>query len=284
MPFVLAPLLWEKVSRAFRRPSEMRERAHGDGMEVGYDSPEAFEEVIWRLVWPRKYGESIALWTEHDEAPGFAEAFRDHMRRIIARRSTPSSEARYASKNNANIARVPLLRKLFPDCRILVPVRDPIGQAVSLLQQHRRFGLLHSRDRFSKEYMRDIGHLEFGELHRPIDFAGTDEMLARYRPDTLDYWVAYWECAFRHLLTQSGSLVFLSYEGLCAAGTSVMDSVGDYLELPSGALRMAFGDGLRSPREPGPGARVADRDLAHRARALHQELLGAGVLTSVPLS
>src|SRR5206468_10876896 len=38
MPFVLAPVLWETLSRGFRRPSELRERAHGDGMLVGYDS------------------------------------------------------------------------------------------------------------------------------------------------------------------------------------------------------------------------------------------------------
>ena len=28
------------------------ERAHGDGMTIGYDSHEAFEEVLWRAFWP----------------------------------------------------------------------------------------------------------------------------------------------------------------------------------------------------------------------------------------
>lgn len=55
MPFIMAPLLWSRLSGTFRRRSELRGRAHGDGVQIGYDSPEAFEEVIWRAFWPDKY-------------------------------------------------------------------------------------------------------------------------------------------------------------------------------------------------------------------------------------
>ena len=47
MPFIFAPLLWDKISGPFRKPGDKVERAHGDGMMVSFDSPEAFEEVIW---------------------------------------------------------------------------------------------------------------------------------------------------------------------------------------------------------------------------------------------
>ena len=47
MPFILAPLLWDKISRPLRKAGEKVERAHGDGMMVSFDSPEAFEEVVW---------------------------------------------------------------------------------------------------------------------------------------------------------------------------------------------------------------------------------------------
>jgi len=43
MPFVLCPLLWHRVSRGLRQESKLSERAHGDGLLVGFDSPEAFE-------------------------------------------------------------------------------------------------------------------------------------------------------------------------------------------------------------------------------------------------
>ena len=47
MPFVLAPNLWSKISFN-KRYSELKERAHGDGIKVSTESPEAFEEVFWK--------------------------------------------------------------------------------------------------------------------------------------------------------------------------------------------------------------------------------------------
>ena len=47
MPFVLAPNLWSKLSFAIKKDIDLVERAHGDGIKVSTDSPEAFEEVFW---------------------------------------------------------------------------------------------------------------------------------------------------------------------------------------------------------------------------------------------
>ena len=55
MPFLLLPLLWNVISRRFYPPDTMLERAHGDGMTIGNDSVEAFEEILWRAFWPEKY-------------------------------------------------------------------------------------------------------------------------------------------------------------------------------------------------------------------------------------
>jgi hypothetical protein len=282
MPFVLAPLLWDTLSKGFRRPSSLRERAHGDGMAVGYDSPEAFEEVLWRRHWPEKFRQDgIALWSDREDVRDFGEAFADHLRKIIALRAGATAGARYASKNNANVARIALLRRLFPDCLIVVPFRDPMTQAMSLLQQHRRFSDLHSRDEFSKQYMNDIGHLEFGQLHRPIEFAGVAEMRSRYKPETLDYWVAYWECAVRHLLNHRSDVVLMSYEALCAIGPDAMPPLAERLALPSDVLVRALGDRMRAERDYGPHLQVADPDLERRARALHRELMNSSVIGSL---
>lgn len=278
MPFVLAPVLWEMLSRSFRRHSELRERAHGDGLAVGYDSPEAFEEILWRKFWPGKYGpRRIARWSVDEDAPGFADAFRDHMRKIIALRAGGAPAPRYASKNNANIARIGLIRRLFPDSILLVPLRDPLAQAVSLLRQHVRFSELHGRDPFARQYMHDIGHFEFGALHRPIEFPGVDQALAGYDPGTLDYWVAYWECAYRQVLNERSSIVLMSYEALCAEGVTVISALAEPLGIPTTALVTALGDRMWAPRERAADLKVEDADLERRARALHQELLGWSV-------
>ena len=42
MPFLLTPVLWDKLSRGFHHRRAKRERAHGDGLKVNEDSPEAF--------------------------------------------------------------------------------------------------------------------------------------------------------------------------------------------------------------------------------------------------
>ena len=37
MPFVMAPILWSTISKGFRKPAKMAERAHKDGLQVGYE-------------------------------------------------------------------------------------------------------------------------------------------------------------------------------------------------------------------------------------------------------
>ena len=61
----------------------------------------------------------------------------NHIKKIIALRSGSAGKSlRYISKNNLNIARLGYLLRLFPDARIVIPFRDPIQHAASLLKQH----------------------------------------------------------------------------------------------------------------------------------------------------
>ena len=46
MPFILAPNLSSKLN-INKTNLEFRERAHGDGITISINSPEAFEEVFW---------------------------------------------------------------------------------------------------------------------------------------------------------------------------------------------------------------------------------------------
>lgn len=120
MPFVLAPVLWARFSGGFQRKAELSERAHGDGLEVGYDSPEAFEEVFWRAFWSGHYGpERITLWRAADAKADATEFLRGLMKKVVAlRRPDHPQDGRYLSKNNANVARLELLpgRSPTPAC------------------------------------------------------------------------------------------------------------------------------------------------------------------------
>lgn len=235
MPFVLCPLLWQSISRGFRRRDERRERAHGDGMTVGYDSPEAFEEVLWKAYWPQHYAaDHIRPWSTADRDAEFERAFADHLRKVIAVRAPAAGNTvRYVSKNNASIARLPLLAALFADGAILVPFRNPADHAASLARQHANFLARHAEDPFPQRYMEWIGHYEFGRAFRPIAFAGT----VGGDPAEPDFWLHYWDAAFRHILaTAPSQATFIDYDALCDSPHDGLARIAAALGLSRDAL------------------------------------------------
>lgn len=238
MPFVMSPLLWSKLSGSFRKDGAVKERAHGDGIQVGYDSPEAFEEILWRSTWPDKYSENgIDLWTEGDARSEASEYFRRHFAKIVLlRRESIKSTARYVSKNNANIARLDCIPHLFPDAKIVVPIRAPMEHAGSLLRQHLNFLEQHRANAFTKRYMRDIGHMEFGELHRPIIFPGLLESIADVSPTSLDYWLHYWIAAFTFVAKRRDRLIVVPHEVVCRDAPNTIARLLDELGIEESGL------------------------------------------------
>lgn len=141
-------------------------------------SSEAFEELLWHSFWPEKYrADRIIPWTAEDRGANdeFAGFIHNHIRKLLALRAgggDGAGQVRYVSKNNANIARIPVIRRLFPDAVILVPFRNPVDQAGSMLRQRRNFMDIHAQDAFGRRYMAYTGHLDFGANLRPIDYNG----------------------------------------------------------------------------------------------------------------
>jgi hypothetical protein len=275
MPFVLAPIFWARLTGPFRQRAESRERAHADGVLVSEDSAEAFEEVLWRALWPHKYGrERIELWSVDDCTAEALAQLLEHMRKIVAlRRPGNAVERRYASKNNANIARLPLLRRMFPDASVVVPIRHPLQHARSLLRQHRNFLALHAQEAFARRYMEDIGHYEFGKLHRPIRFPGLDALIGGRSPLTLDYWLGYWIAAFEHVREHRHVIIPISYEALCARPQAVFSNLLGHLGIAVDDRSVQAGTAnfhlpLERPSDDEP-----DGELLRRAERLHQTLV-----------
>ena len=274
MPFVMAPLLWSRLSRRMQKDSELRERAHGDGIRISADSPEAFEEVIWHAFWPGKYRpDGIELWTEADAKPQADAFLREHFRKIVALRCADrAAGGRYLSKNNANIARIDYLAAAMPDASILVPFRRPLDHAASLLRQHRNFQARHQRDRFAARYMADIGHFEFGELHRPILFPGFADARRGLSPDGIDYWLAYWIAAFRHLHSKRDCLTLVSYDGLCVGGEAGILDLCHRLGVDPEGQQEALAQEFREPTTHAELVANASPGLVAEATSLHAEL------------
>lgn len=277
MPFLLAPILWSRVSRGFHKHIAARERAHGDGVQFSYDSPEAFEEVLWRSFWPQKYTDSgILLWGAEDYLSDAGAFLGEHMKKIISlRRPDRTADGRYLSKNNANIARLDLISRMFPQAKILVPIRHPLEHAVSLLRQHRNFIDLHQTDAFIRSYMADIGHYEFGELHRPIAFPETEALLSNRDPLQLDYWLAYWIAAFEHLRTRREQVILVSFEALCRDGNSMLRDICAQLEIPEEGLLDTVASIFKAPPPPRAESTAFESGLRARAEKLHADLTAA---------
>lgn len=273
MPFVLCPLLWRQFSSRFGVEDRPRERAHGDGLLVSLDSPESFEEVVWKRFWPKHYPhDRIRPWTASESDPFFTEFFRQHMRKVIvARRAHPSShDLRYLSKNNVSIARLSTLSNSFPDARILIPFRDPLQHASSLLLQHRRFLEVHEDDDFARRYAADVGHSEFGLAHRPIDFL--DWLPQAPDRGTMEYWLRYWTMAYRHVLdslTSNARLV--SFSALSAQPVEALTQISRWIDVDTEQLTRSAPQ-LKSRRAHPVEVRQIDPSVLEAAATIYHEL------------
>ncbi|WP_309386145.1 sulfotransferase [Cerasicoccus frondis] len=208
MPFVLMPGIWKRIAGG-SKASALRERAHGDGVLVNEHSPEALEEVFWRIFYQQKYLEADHL-RPMDITDKAIEQYRAYVGAIL----TKCERSRYLCKNNNNVLRIPVIRRAFPNARILIPFRDPLQHAWSIYRQHQRFLKIEHEDPFVRKYMDMVGHYEFGSGHRAFRFE--DKPNNTFTPDQLDYWLERWLEVYRHLLDLTDEqLTFVSYEWLC---------------------------------------------------------------------
>ncbi len=196
MPFVLAPNLWSKISFKRGEP-ELKERAHGDGIKISTESPEAFEEVFWKTF-------------ADEENKELEDKFRVYVGNIVHK----YKKERYLSKNNQNIKRVECITSIFSNSKILIPFRDPIQHAYSLLTQHKKFIEDSKKEKFISKYMKWIGHTEFGPSYIPI----YHQNLNFHNDLEINHWIEQWYLTYSDTfqsLKNKKNVHFISYEKLC---------------------------------------------------------------------
>lgn len=275
MPFVLTPVLWKSIAGKFYKKSQQKERAHGDGLKVNEDSPEAFEEILWKKFYPKHYLDSkITPWFKSDINNEFKLYFSDHIKKILSlRQEAETPDIRYVSKNNGNISRIELLHEMLPDAYIIIPLRDPVEHAISLWRQHNNFIKQQAENPFISEYMADIGHYEFGMLHKPIAFEGVEQLIKDYEPSSIDYWLKYWILSFKYLKQLPG-VDFISYEGLCNDGEAGLTKLTQHLGLKANQEEISYAASIfRAPPAPRQEQYDISPELVDEAKELHAEIL-----------
>lgn len=257
-PPVLIPWFWNWfVDRAGSRHQTSSERAHGDGIYVTPESPEAFEEVIWMAFFPKLHDPDVNAALTVETSSGDFEAFyRDHIRKLLFIRGG----RRYLSKANYNLSRLRYLLKLFPDARFILPIRDPARHIASLMRQHDRFCREQKRDVRLQRHMSRSGHFEFGLDRRPINSGNTQltreirDLWSRGRD--VEGWALYWKDIYGHVADVLGTdaalrraTLVVNYESLCMRPAYVMRALLSHCELPSvgNDLAAVAADTIRHP-------------------------------------
>ncbi len=203
-PLVHTPYFWNRfLDRAQRKRATAVERAHGDGILVTPDSPEAVEEVLWMSFFPELHQPGAVDVLDSDtRAPAFERYYDEHLRKLLWLRGGQ----RYLTKGNYNSTRMRYLARLYPDARFVVPLRDPVAHVASLLRQHQRFCALHAADPRAQRYMSRLGHFEFGLDRRAIHAGDAQRhaaiLAAWARGDEFEGYALAWDDLYRHIADQ----------------------------------------------------------------------------------
>ena len=264
MPFVMAPSLSKLVAVIPSRQREASERRHGDGIRIDRQSPEALDGVFWSTYLARDKNRI----TPGDPEEEMLERYAMFIENLLLN----ESRERYLSKMNQRIDLLPKLADYFEKSLFLLPFRDPLQQAASLLQQHRRFARLSA---YETEYLCWLDHRDFGVTHLGFYESGA-QAASRFSPDSLDYWLDQWRRVYAYLsrlAEHQPRLIPLCYEELATT-----DGVWRMLSQHSGIEISGAGFYDRNNPELDSSARV-DTALLQECRALYAQLAqpaGAG--------
>lgn len=246
MPWPLAPNMWARAALRAGRRQVGGERGHGDGLEHDLDTPEAIEEVFWRCFEGDRYIRRDGLDPVRPE-PETLDKFRSYVQLLMLSRG----RRRYLSKNNNNVLRLASLQRCFPAASLIHPFRHPLRQAASLLHQHRKACELHRADPFRRDFMRWLGHHEFGADQRPFLLPRRPD--AELSPSSIEYWLAAWVSVYSHLLDQTGAVAdrqtFLDYDRMLAEPERSLGRLEQATGLPWGSLDRGR---LRAPASAAP--------------------------------
>ena len=130
----------------------------------------------------------------------------------------------------------------------------------------------HAEEGFTLRYMADIGHYEFGALHRPIRFEEFATLVEGLKATDLDYWLAYWIAAFEHIALRRDRVHLIEYENLCRRGGAAAAELCELLGI-EGSRAPEIGAHFRPVPPPKHELEAYRSPLRDRAEALHRNLI-----------
>jgi Sulfotransferase family len=256
-PGVHLPLAWNRALGGDRRDQMAAvERLHGDGIEITAESPEALDEPIWMSFFRDAHDPARSSVLESGaQHPAFERFYRHCLQKLLLLRQG----RRIVLKGNYLISRLGYLARLFPDARFVLLVRDPVEHIGSLMRQQVNFAGAAGADPRVLDYLRALGHFEFGLDRRPINFgddAGVQSVLTAWTGgNEVEGWALYWRQVYGYLAdlleaqepVRRAALV-VRFEALHADPRTSLDAILDHCGLAvDEAQRAALAARLHAP-------------------------------------
>ena len=191
IPFLLCPNLFNKFKKYFKKKTNINERAHGDGISISQQSPEALEEFFWKKELNNNYIEKEFL-VENKILDENIVNFQKYINLILQK----YKKKIYISKNNNNILRISYISQKLKDSIILIFFRNPIDHCRSLMEQHLNFQKLQTQNKFVLKYMNYLGHYEFGKNLKRFKIGEYNKK----NPENIDFWIEVWINYYKFVL------------------------------------------------------------------------------------
>lgn len=241
MPYM--PYVWNKVFplvpvNAMKEPVQ---RIHRDRIEVTRDSAEMGEEILWEHFFPFIHDEQHYSVLDGTTANrGFESFYGDHLRKLALVRG----RSRYVSKAIMCVLRMQYLRKMFPDARFLLYVRNPIDHVASMIKQDRIWAEIEKSDPRQIEIIELTGHHEFGPNQVMANVGDTELLHDIRRQFDAGEWgrsrARYWAYVYGFVVQQLNAdpqlrdaCCIVRYEDLCSNSPETIDRILTHTGLPA---------------------------------------------------
>ena len=217
MPFPLMPNIWRRYNQSKHAAVE-KERKHGDGIKISYQSVEEIEEYFWKAFSNDGYiaDETLNIYTIDKET---IQKFNSYINLVLNCYNALCQRGVYLSKNNNHIIRLKSLHEQLPEAYFIIPFRNPVAHAYSLLTQHNKFCTIQKEDPFVLKYMNWLGHYEFGLNHKYFDLGNgkLNQQLESLNKTDLNYWLNIWLNFYLYMqeFFDKDRIIFFSYEKFC---------------------------------------------------------------------
>lgn len=172
LPFIVTPVIWSKFSKIFYGNRKLVKRIHGDKIFINENSLDSFDQIIWNyFLGENSYKYLFENNLYKNEVIRFIDKeYSNFIKKVLY----IENRGRFINKNNYLISKLPYLIDKFPNCKIIIPLRNLNETLNSALNVDRRFCKFSSKINSFDDFLHLNGHYEFGAKKKFINSLSLD--------------------------------------------------------------------------------------------------------------